>query len=315
MVALWIALAVFVFAWVLDVFSVRDWIPSWLPFLIALGLELRLFLSRAPARTRARGRLPLDVDRQRYGYGDAEELLLVRDREREVWLPYGGETPEEVESLIEEAEARDEDDEPFVEEPPPPRRLRRLLVGLVIIAALASVVWLSGNRGWEGLDGDTRAAAATRFSDEAADIVGRRVTIRCDESREFVGAIQHADGVAEVGGSLAFLTPELCYDLYRLAFENEVSFSRTARAITVLAHEAWHLRGERNEGVTECYALQSGVELGTQLGLSESTARRMMRQQLAENALRARGSLEYLVPDECRDGGRLDLDPQSSEFP
>ena len=314
MVALWVALAAFVLAWVLDVFSVRDWVPAWLPFLIALGLELRLFLSRAPARTRARGRLPLDVDRERYGYGDADELLLVRDREREVWLPYAGETPEEVESLIEEAEARDEDDEPFAEVPPP-RRLRRLLVGLAIIAALAAVVWLSGNRGWEGLDGETRAEAAARFSDEAAHIVGRRVTIRCDESREFVGAIQHADGIAEVGGSLAFLTPELCYDLYRLAFEGETSFSRTARAIAVLAHEAWHLRGERNEGLTECYALQSGVELGTRLGLSESTARRMMRQQLAENALRVRGSVEYLVPSECRDGGRLDLDPGSTAFP
>jgi hypothetical protein len=314
-VALWIALAAFVVLWVFDVFSVRDWVPAWLPFLIALGLELRLFLSRSASRPRARGRLPLDVDRERYGYGDADELVLVRDGERDVWLPYSGETPEEVEALVDEADAREEDDEPFAEEPPPPQRLRRLLVGLAIIAALAGVVWLSGSRGWEGLDGETRAEAAARFSEEAAQIVGRRVTIRCDESREFVGAIQHADGVAEVGGSLAFLTPELCYDLYRLAFEDEVSFSRTARAIAVLAHEAWHLRGERNEGVTECYALQSGVQLGTQLGLSESTARRMMRQQLAENALRARGSLEYLVPDECRDGGRLDLDPQSSEFP
>ena len=40
-----------------------------------------------------------------------------------------------------------------------------------------------------------------------------------------------------------------------------------------------------------------------------------MRQQLAENALRAQGAFEYLVPPECRDGGRLDLDPGSSRFP
>ena len=314
MVALWLALAAFVVAWVLDVFSVRDWVPAWLPFLVALGLELRLFLSRGAGPRGPRGRPPLDVDRQRYGYGDADELLLIRDRDTEVWLPYSGETPDEVEALVEEAGGGDEDDASFVERPPR-RPLRRLLLGLAIIAALAAVVWLSGNRGWEGLDGESREQAAARFSQEAGRVAGKRVTIRCDESREFVGAIQHADGVAEVGGSLAFLTPELCYDLYRLAFENDVLFSRTARAIAVLAHEAWHLRGERNEGVTECFALQSGVELGRRLGLSESTARRMMRQQLAENALRARGSVEYLVPPECRDGGRLDLDPVSTAFP
>jgi hypothetical protein len=94
-----------------------------------------------------------------------------------------------------------------------------------------------------------------------------------------------------------------------------VSFSQTARAIAVLAHESWHLRGERNEGVTECYAFQSGVDVGRRLGLRIETARQMMRQQLVENQLRARGALEYLVPRECRDGGRLDLDPTSSDFP
>ena len=72
--------------------------------------------------------------------------------------------------------------------------------------------------------------------------------------------------------------------------------------------------GSRDEGTTECYGLQSGVEIGRRLGLSEETARQLMRQQLAENALRAGGSVEYRVPPECRDGGRLDLDPGSTSF-
>ena len=42
------------------------------------------------------------------------------------------------------------------------------------------------------------------------------------------------------------------------------------------------------------------------LGLPEDTARQLMRQQLAENAGRSGASAEYLVPSECRDGGRLD---------
>jgi hypothetical protein len=189
------------------------------------------------------------------------------------------------------------------------------VIGLVVIAALAGIAWYAGRSDWERLDEGARAAATARFSQEASRIVGRPVEVGCDESGEFVGAVQHADGIAEVGGRRAYLSPERCYDLYRLAFDGDISFSQTARAIAVLAHEAWHLRGERNEGLTECYALQSGVELGRRLGLRDETARQMMRQQLAENRLRARGSLEYLVPPECRDEGELDLDPTSSAFP
>ena len=96
---------------------------------------------------------------------------------------------------------------------------------------------------------------------------------------------------------------------------DEGPFSQTARAIAVLAHEAWHLRGVSDEGVTNCYAFQSGVSLGERLGLSERTAARMMRQQLADNATYARSAPDYLVPRECRDGGRLDLDPASDRFP
>jgi hypothetical protein len=141
------------------------------------------------------------------------------------------------------------------------------------------------------------------------------VTIRCDESRDFVGFVQHADGIAIVGGDRAYLTPERCHDLYRLAFERRAPSSRTGRAIAVLAHEAWHLRGVGDEGTTECFALQSGVDLGQRLGLSEGTARRLMRQQLVENAGRAGTSFEYRVPPECRDGSRLDLHPDTERFP
>jgi hypothetical protein len=203
---------------------------------------------------------------------------------------------------------------------PEPRRvrppLRRLLAGLGLIGALALVFWVVENRtGWNGLDESTRTDAEARFSDEASRVAGKEVAIRCDESGDYVGAVQHADGVAAVGGDLAYLTPERCLDLYRLAFEDEVRSSQTARAIAVLAHEAWHLRGVSDEGETECYALQTGVELGQRLGLSADTARRLMRQQLAENSLRRGASLEYRIPPDCRDGGRLDLKPDTARFP
>jgi hypothetical protein len=100
MVLLRLALAAFVLAWVFDLVGSRSVVPLWLPFSIAVGLEFQLFLNglrAAPARSASRGRLPSDLDRERYGCGsDAEELLLVRDRNRELWIPYSGEGADEV---------------------------------------------------------------------------------------------------------------------------------------------------------------------------------------------------------------------------
>jgi hypothetical protein len=279
-----VALGVFVLAWIFGVHDLRSTVPVWVAFVIALGLEVNFLfgaLGRPAAPRPDRG--PQPVDRELYGYagrpaGDDEE------EEDELW----------------EEESR----WPAV---------RRFLWGLGIIAALALLFWIVDRRtGWDSLAVETRAEAQDRFSAEASRIAQKPVRIRCDESGAFVGAIQHTEGVATVGGDLAYLTPERCLDLYRLAFEGEVTTSQTARALVVLAHEAWHLRGVRNEGSTECYALQSGVELGQQLGLSEDTARRLMRLQLVENS---GANAEYRVPPDCRDGGRLDLDPGSTQFP
>jgi len=93
------------------------------------------------------------------------------------------------------------------------------------------------------------------------------------------------------------------------------SFPRTARAIAVLAHEAWHLKGVRNEGLANCYGFQSGVEIGQELGLSESRARAMMREQLATNASDSGSNAQYRVPSGCSSGGAEDLRPAETEFP
>jgi len=326
--ALWlrIALAVFVLGWLLGPPGLREAVPVWVAFVIALGLELQFFLGARRsigAAERAALRLPQAVDRERYGYtSDADELLLVRDRDEDLWIPYAGETDEELDALIEAARTRRATGEEPTQPPwhvPDGRRARPylgLLYGLAVIAGLGTLAWLADSHtGWNGLGSDTRAAAVVRFSDEAARIAGHPVTIRCDEKGDRVGFIQHADGVATVGGRLAYLTPERCYDLYRLAFRHEVVFSRTARALAVLAHESWHLRGVSNESRTECYALQSGVELGERLGLSAHTAGRMMRAQLVENSLLIGGDSEYRISPDCREGGSLDLAPERTSFP
>jgi hypothetical protein len=317
-----VVLAGFVLAWIFGPLALRAAVPIWLVFLIAVGLEVQLFvggLRQVSARRPDRG--PQGVDRERYGYvGEADDLLLVREGAKQLWIPYSGESGEELEALIAEARERDEETgAPAValrEGPGTWPAVRRLLTGLGILGALALILWVVESRtGWDALDAETRAEAAARFSDEASLIAAKPVTIQCDESGDHVGVVQHADGAALVGGNLAYLTPQRCLDLYRLAFEGEVTSSQTARAIAVLAHEAWHLRGVRDEGTTECYALQSGVELGQRLGLLEDTAAQMMRQQLAENLGRGLSSLEYVVPPDCRDGDRLDLNPDVARFP
>jgi len=285
---------------------------------VAVALEIHFFVAAlreedAPLPDRA----PQSADRERYGYGgEAEELLLVRRGSEELWVPYSGETDAELDAIIEEARERTE--APAVGQPERRRRppLRGLLAGIVLLSALAGLFWVVESRsGWNGLDSDARAAATARFSREASVVAEKPVTIRCDEAGDYVGAVQHADGVALVGGDLAYLTPERCLALYRLAFKREKRPNQTARAIAVLAHEAWHLRGVSNEGVTECYGLQSGVALGQRLGLSAESARAMMRRQLVENARRGETSPAYRVPAECRDGGRFDLEPRTSRFP
>lgn len=306
--------------------ELQNAVPIWLPFLGVLALELHFLVSalREESVERSRGgRAPQDVDLADFGGEEWLEPVLVQIDGRDVWLPATGRSDEELAELIETARERLRRGEPALEPPMPrPRRSsrRRWLVPLEGAAAVAAAGILLfvvlPDRGWSGLDAGERVRTERLLSLEAARVAGHDADVRCDAEGEAVGVVQHADGIAEVGGRRALLTPSICYRLHRLRFEDdEGPFGQTARALAVLAHEAWHLRGVRDEGVTNCYAFQSGVELGRRLGLAADTAARMMRQQLADNATFARAAPAYLVPAECRDGGELDLDPSTSRFP
>lgn len=110
-----------------------------------------------------------------------------------------------------------------------------------------------------------------------------------------------------------WVTPSICFTLYRLSEGHHVPDGLAGRAIAVLAHEAWHLRGVSDEGIADCYAYQSGVALGSRLGLSDRRAAALMRSQLADNLAVANPA--YRVPQGCADGGRYDLAPTTSRFP
>lgn len=287
--------------------DLRDEVPLWLPFAAVVALEAQFVVSslrsRAPIVTRDDPRPGLE-DRRRYGDGRIPEWAIAEDEEgSRLWV-----------------DVSDEDEEHAAEAPPaPPRRwrvARALLEAGAVLGAVAALFLLLDRPRWDDLGRDAQRAAEARMSLEASRVAGKPVRIACDTSGRHVGAVRHADGVATVGGSLAYLTPELCYALERVAAHGEVtSFSQTARAIAVLAHEAWHLRGVRNEGRTECFALQSGVRVGRRLGLDEGTARRMMRSQLVANQLHGAATAEYVVPAGCVNRGPLDLSPNVDLFP
>jgi hypothetical protein len=322
-----IAAVVLIVAWFF-LPGLQAWIPLWIPFLAYAALELNFLILglREPHIPTTRGRIPQTSDIDEFGGEGWLEPRLVRVEGQDVWIPAGGKSEEEIEELIEESRERLLQGEPahslFSQPPapavPPRRRLLARLEGVAVFGALAFVLFvLVPDRGWDGLDKADQATTEAMLSFEAARIAGHAAAdVHCDARGEAVGVVQHADGIAEVGGRNAYLTPDICYRLYRLKYKgDEGAFSQTARAIAVLAHEAWHLHGETDEGITNCYAFQSGVALGRRLGLSEGTAARMMRQQLADNAIYAASAPEYLVPRECRDGGSLDLAPDNDRFP
>jgi hypothetical protein len=276
-------------------YDVQSWIPVWLPFAAALGLEVQFFLGGYMAGRREQANEPAAPDR-----GPQE-----RDLAELGWQP------EEDE---EDADAASEPVYVYYEPRPLVRRLAEGLVALAIVGGI--LFYASRPHGWDAVSKANRARAEAVFSREATTIAGHPADVVCDTSGQYVGVVQDADGAAQVGGRVAYLVPDLCNKLYQLKFKHRVqSFSGTARAIAVLAHESWHLNGVSDEGLTNCYAFQSGVAVGVDLGLSESRARAMMRNQLASNPADSAADTRYLVPPGCSSGGRYDLHPGSDEFP
>jgi hypothetical protein len=285
-------LVVLLLAWF---FSPPEWryaVPLWVPFLLAVGLELEFaivgWLGPARRLPRERGRGPQLADLERFGWPD---------------------------------EPPDDEDPTFWSSPPVPRpassALRRLAGSVLVVAFVALVAWgVSVRRGWSSLDESTQTQVERVLSRQAATIAGHTAHVHCDTAGRHVGSVQEADGLAEVGGTNAWLTPGICFRLYRVIDHHDSSsFSPTGRAIAVLAHESWHLHGVSDEGVTNCYAFQSGVTIGVRFGLSPSVARALMREQLADNTSDSASDPRYLVPPGCRNGGRYDLHRQSSSFP
>jgi len=268
-----IVMLALVIAYFLAPYGVRSWFPVWLLFLLALGLELDFFFGGwlqtrrgAPAEALDRGPQQRDLSELgSWGYWDPSEPT----------------PPIEAEPTFS------------------PLHVLEAVAAIAIVGTLLYAA--SRPSGWDAVSSERQAQTEAILSREASAIARHPATVTCDKKGDYVGFVQDADGLAVVGGDQAFVTPAICDTLYQLAFKHRVqSFARTGRAIAVLAHEAWHLRGERSESLANCFGFQSGVQIGVNLGLSRSEARAMMREQLATNASDSGTNVQYRVPANCR---------------
>ena len=162
-----------------------------------------------------------------------------------------------------------------------------------------------------------------RFSEAASEVAHTRVTVRCWSAADWprIERVARAEGsalidlagLADPTTGTADLSPEVCRDLVGIAYGNARTGANAAFGLTVLAHEATHLREDSGtEAVTECFAMQRDVEAAAKLGLTDAEARSLAR--LYWTDIYPENLPEYSTPD-CRNGGPYDLHPHDSRWP
>ncbi|HEX4526247.1 MAG TPA: hypothetical protein VH108_05840 [Gaiellaceae bacterium] len=317
--------------------GLQAWLPPLLPFVAAAAVEAQFFFAGVRAGRQRRtfadpGPQPHDLDELGWGgrtvtvsQGDVELVLRPGEMGHEEiaeWLELHRDEVAALGPGHHELAAIEDAASPLALQPPPlPRQPRRrtrarLLQALAVLALFAGVFLLDSRAAhWQRLSASTRAATVSVLDRQATRIAGHPAEVICDVSGRHVGYVQDADGLAEVGGRRAWLTPQICYQLYQIKRDGRARGTSSGHAIAVLAHEAWHLHGEASEALANCFAYQSGVQVGVSLGLSASTARQLMHQQLADNPSDFADTPQYVVPSGCRRGGSFDLQLDGSHFP
>ena len=124
---------------------------------------------------------------------------------------------------------------------------------------------------------------------------------------------QGANGWVYFDEPVVHLRNHICSDL-RSVFDlnGEPPTREQIYAVHILTHEAFHVAGHRNEGVTNCYAVQHNAETAMLMGMSASEANALSQQYYDESFSRIRG--EYMAPLDCFEDGPMDLTPGDGSF-
>lgn len=173
------------------------------------------------------------------------------------------------------------------------------------------------------------------LSDISGEVAGRQVTLHCEKAAEWRLAESqtkvegHLLGYVFEGGRAVHLAPSLCYVLHRLRYlhwkpdvsclsrskdvDQRVCPPRTSevvRSAVTLAHEAYHVAGEENEQRAECFGLQKASHIAQRLGVLPSVA-----DQMAWYAWTFSEAPKSYASPQCKEGGKLDIEKESSVFP
>jgi hypothetical protein len=218
-------------------------------------------------------------------------------------------------------------------------RLKRVRVPVYVLLVL-TVVYTTFRVAWQPpnddgplptLGGITEVSRIEPlYSRVASRLAGHPAEVRCwsaaDWSKRGEEVTGWTDGHARLGHWSAYVSidrermnvsPSVCAALGQWVYARRWPANRYdgyyfAWSVKLLAHEVQHLRGVKDEATANCYGLQSIRATAAALGLDDEKAR-----FLADYAWR------HIYPDEsrryrseeCRDGGKLDLHPQSSAWP
>jgi hypothetical protein len=198
----------------------------------------------------------------------------------------------------------------------------RLAVAALLVTATA----------WWVVDRADRVGNERRLSAIASEIAGRPVRARCP------GPLGRLLGWDTVEGSVNFdaagrpanetkLRKMACAELDALAEgrrTKELACTERARilcgrrgtqlamAVDTITHEAFHMRGIRDEAQTECSSLQTMATTAQRLGATASQGAALASAQYAETYPLMGES--YRSP-QCADGGDFDLRPDDPSFP
>ena len=173
---------------------------------------------------------------------------------------------------------------------------------------------------------EERIREQNMLSGIASELAGRRVGVRCPS---FVGGLVDTHGEE---GRVTFdengrpanhtdLSPEACDQLRNFSHVDFTCLDRgtcgysefqAAWAAHTLAHEAFHLRGYEDEGVTECYALQDTAFVAQHLGLDPRHAGELQEWIFTKGY--PNEPSEYHSA-QCYSGGPLDLQPADPAWP
>jgi hypothetical protein len=116
-------------------------------------------------------------------------------------------------------------------------------------------------RTWSYIKRPHRAATSfeSRLGEVASLVAGRPVEVRCEDFSD--GTPNEPGGVVEFDGKTpadyARIRPDVCSTLVHFVRAPDGATPDVAEAVTILAHESYHLRGIRNEAAAQCAAMSA----------------------------------------------------------